>query len=255
MTVLTFYHSGLDSTVTANALTLPRFTPETPTYDYIVDLNLRKQDLNLFTYTLNKDDWNPTNPDEQDVSITFENYATSAFSNLLSKGEFAVDYSSGVGTGAIDVLSAYQTSDAYGIALLLIFLRHYGNHRVLSLFSGEMDAKSTLRTDINDGIAHTVATNAALLPTLSGFVIGTDTTINNAVNSFLNIIQNDNDRLEIFNTQNTVGLSDLLRADDKIQFVVSIFENTAQADLDGTTQSSQQSARMMIRITVAADSA
>lgn len=253
MPSLTFYHSGLDSTATADALTLPAFTPETPEYDFAVTLPVEKANLNLFSYTLNNENWDEEDPDEQDISITFPNYATSAFSNLLEQGEFTVDYTSGNNPVISAILTAFNDSNAYGIALLHVFAQHYGSYKVFSLFTGENHAKSALRTDINDAIGATVTANAGDLASPASFIIGNNTTHNNAITTLLNMIQNAPSRMDRFKTSTTVGLSELLEVDDEIQFVVTIFENALQNNLDGTTPTTQQKSRILVKIKVIAD--
>ena len=71
-----------------------------------------------------------------------------------------------------------------------------------------------------------------------------------AVSTLLNMITNDPDRIEQFQTSNILGLSELLKANDKIQFVVTIYENANQNNLDGTPITTQQTSKMLVRINV-----
>jgi len=252
MTSLVFYLSSTDSQATTDQLTLPTYTPEVPDYDYAVDLSVPKTDLNLFTYTLNNENWDTQDPDKQDVTITFDNYASSALSNLKNVGDFALDTTTVYGADITEIMTNFNNLDGYKLAILYIFKQHYGNAKVLSLFSGENTAVENLANYINTAIGDKVSANATALPASSEFITGDDTTVNNAVNLLKNIIQVDAARLNAFDNSTSVGLSDLLNQDDILEFVVTILENLDQANLDGTQQSEQKTAKMLVRLHVTA---
>ena len=247
---VTFYLSDLDSQATAGLLTLGTAVMDTPEFDFAVDVSVPKTDLNLFNYTLHNENWASENPDAQDISITFPDYATSAFVDLNNYGDYVVDRVSGQNAGITSILTDYSTSDECGIALLNNVRLHYGHPKVLSIFSDENTVKSALKTAINNAFAAKVAANNSALTGSFSFVQGDNDTANNAVKSLLRIIAVDSTRLTAFQEENTVGFADLLREGDIIQVVVDIIENPLQLNLDGTTPSDRKSTRMLIRLNV-----
>lgn len=251
MPSVSFYFFSLDSEATQSVLSLPTSTTETPIYDFAVDLNVIKTDLNFCNYTLLNENWSTENPDAQDISITFPDYADSAFIDLNNYGDYVVDRLSGQNAGISTILNDYSTSDENGIAILNNVRQHFGHPKVLSIFSGENQVKSDLKLAVNNAFKAKVESNARdLIGSFSFDPNHQNATVKNVANSLLRIISADPTRISAFQESTSLGFADLIRTDDVIMAVVNILESPLQLNLDSSTPTEQKSTKILIRLTV-----
>ena len=167
-TPLTFHLSALDTDFEMDKLTYFTAQPTQLKYDQSVTLDIPINDVLGMILTIHNENWNPINPNNEDISISVnENFGTNIFQNLLNISNGVVsrplstvvsgDHNDGNrGTNVQTIVSDMYAKNggAYykHVAIVDQLTQIYG-YNVISLMSNESDVANNIDITLNNAIA------------------------------------------------------------------------------------------------------
>ena len=227
-------------------------------FDFKSKIEISKNDLQGVKIQLNNETFNPVDVNKDDITIFIDAVAqsTNALSNLLNRGTLTVERTTV--SSRIRSVIAYKDDLTTEEVMALDIVQHvHGNYQLLSVFNNENEVVSNLKETLNEAIRDKNIANVNSMvvdgdPTNFSWKQGINPLVDNTMNIFESIAVNDSERLDMFNSDNnyTVDLSELLKPDDTLSFVVSYTQNQGQKTFYGTDPPPREPTKLCITIIV-----
>jgi hypothetical protein len=266
------YLSSADTNVNLGADTLllllnnQDVTPIT-TCDFTSTINISKTNLKGITLKLNAEtfaggiDYVDANKDDITVIVDPDAQSKNALSDLLNRGTLTVDRNASI-SSRINSVIAYKNNLKTEEVMTLDIVQHvFGDHRLISAFENENTVINNIRDTLNKSIGDKNLENVAstssiingnLVPIEYKWQRGVNSMVDNTMNIFEAIATIESARLYAFNQSNnyTLFLSDLLKKDDRLSFVVTYTQNQGQKTFYGNDPQSRDPSKLCITIIV-----
>lgn len=266
------YLSSADTNVnlgtdTVLVLTNPIITPIT--CDFTSTINISKANLKGITLRLNAETFaggiNYVDANKDDITIIVDPDAQSknALSDLLNKGTLTVDRTASISPRINSVIAYKNDLKTEEVMALDIVNYVFGDYRLISAFENESTVITNIRDTLNKSIRdQNLANIASTSNIIDGNIVpiqypwqrtnGVNPIIDNTMNIFEAIATIESARLYAFNQSNnyTLFLSDLLKKDDRLSFVVTYTQNQGQKTFYGNDPQSRDPSKLCITIIV-----
>lgn len=264
------YLSSADTNVnlgtdTVLVLANPVITPIT--CDFTSTINISKTDLKGITLRLNAETFaggvNYVDANKDDITVIVDPDAQSknALSDLLNRGTLTVDRSASISPRINSVIAYKNDLKTEEVMTLDIVNYVFGDYRLISAFENEITVITNIRETLNKSIRDKNLANIAstsniidgnIVPIEYNWERNVNSIIDNTMNIFEAIATIESARLYAFNQSNnyTLFLSDLLKKDDRLSFVVTYTQNQGQKTFYGNDPQSREPSKLCITIIV-----
>ena len=241
-------------------------TPIT-TCDFTSTINISKTDLKGIKLRLNPEtfaggtSYIDANKDDITVIVEPVYQQTNALSGLLNRGDLTVDKTVFISGRISPFINSKNNIKTEELILYDIVKHVYGDHRLTPAFGNENTVTTKIREALNTSIREKNLENVAststiingnLVATQYEWIRGVNTMVDNTMNIFQSIAKADKSRLDDFKESNdyTLFLSELLRKDDKLSFVVTYTQNPGQKTFYGNDPDPRAPSKLCITIIV-----
>lgn len=248
MPAIDFYFPALQSDASVNALVFNEFTDASLVYDFAIVSKVLLSDLSGMQFFINNDQFDPSNPNNNDVKVTLTDaFFENVFYNLFTDQSFNYDNGSvyPVKQYVQTILTAnsnntFLVSNWPELSVASLINKVYGSYKYTVLFQNEDAVVSSIPTQFNTALNNTLDTigNNAYDSTTNQYLVtglGSQPANLKIYESLSNILQKAlilepsrfNNALE-----NPYDLrdfhKDILKVDDTIQFLVNLNPSPTQ---------------------------